>query len=226
MKNYRRKDFLSWAQEGYDVRAVALVNENDWFDEAVNCMRDGDMGELGDDGAYERIWYGDCANIYGDDEYDYRPATPSEVDLYLRHCTCESPDPMEVLVEIVRGRQSYALYEVKGEVINPVHDVEYERVRSVLSKDSTILRGKMNTRVYNMIARNIRIIADIYGFSSKIRDFRGMGDSSYKVFIDCLKELGLPDPDVNEGKLNPLDYGFKTELRDSVYGNTRFITIE
>lgn len=114
MKTLIRRDFISWSQAGYDVRAIALVDDTNWFFEAINCMRDSDMGTRGEDGVYSRIWSGDVANIYGDDEYDYRPASPQEVDLYLAHCDIERVGcDDEKVVAIVRGRESYVLYEKK-----------------------------------------------------------------------------------------------------------------
>lgn len=106
MKTLIRRDFISWSQKGFNVRAVALVDEIGWFQMALNAMRDGSMEE-GD------VWYGDSANIYGEDEYDYRPASPSEVDLYLSHCSCQWED--DEIVAVVRGRESYVLYSKKSE---------------------------------------------------------------------------------------------------------------
>ena len=112
MEKLIRRDFVSWEQPfGGGVRAVALTDGN-WFMEAMNCCRDGDMGEMGDDGVYSRTWATDDLNVYGAEEYDYRPASPSEVDLYLKHCSIDWYGNEEV-VAIVRGTSSYVLYKKK-----------------------------------------------------------------------------------------------------------------
>ena len=112
MEKLIRRDFVSWEQPfGGGVRAVALT-DGIWFMEAMNCCRDGDMGEMGDDGVYSRTWGSDGLNIYGAEEYDYRPASPSEVDLYLKHCSIDWYGNEEV-VAIVRGTSSYVLYKEK-----------------------------------------------------------------------------------------------------------------
>ena len=112
MEKLIRRDFVSWEQPfGGGVRAVALTDGH-WFMEAMNCCRDGDMGNMGDDGVYSRTWATDDLNVYGAEEYDYRPASPSEVDLYLKHCGIDW-DENEEVVAIVRGTSSYVLYKKK-----------------------------------------------------------------------------------------------------------------
>lgn len=80
---------MSWEEEDFRpgelayVRAIALC-EGTWFEEAINALRDGSMGEKDGNGVYERHWYGD--DIYNADVSDVRPATLDEVKLYLKYC--------------------------------------------------------------------------------------------------------------------------------------------
>lgn len=78
--------FMSWQNAIIDttVTATALCDD-DWFMAAINCMRDGDMGEQGPDGVYERIWYGD--SLWKDEKP--RPATIKEVALFRDHVRLE-----------------------------------------------------------------------------------------------------------------------------------------
>lgn len=79
---------MSWENEDHDgkfIRAIALCNPNGYFEQAINCVRDSDMGEKDENGVYARIWWADNIKCYGN-ERDIRPATPQEVELYLRYC--------------------------------------------------------------------------------------------------------------------------------------------
>lgn len=74
---------MSWKNIGENnPRAIAAVDysfQRPWFETALNCMRDGDMGGQDEDGDYKRLW--------GSDEVGYddlRPATIQEVNRYLR----------------------------------------------------------------------------------------------------------------------------------------------
>lgn len=88
--------YLSWLEEGSvrdehsgcyvrdRVRAIALCDVDGWFDVGINCLRDGDMGSKGDDGVYERLWYGDAISA-GLGVSGLRCATMEEVKLYNSH---------------------------------------------------------------------------------------------------------------------------------------------
>ena len=89
---------MSWENEGsvwnpetnkYEsetVRAIALCDPSGYFSQAINCMRDGDMGEKDENGVYDRIWYGDYIDCYGNERETLRPATAKEVELYKKYC--------------------------------------------------------------------------------------------------------------------------------------------
>lgn len=103
--------FMSWENEEWNgnrnlgtIRAIALCDQQGFFNQAINCMRDGDMGEKDENGVYGRIWYGDY--IENGDCKNLRPATQEEVELYLKYVTIESAvgsdDPYEWNVKIVK----------------------------------------------------------------------------------------------------------------------------
>lgn len=75
--------FMSWRNKCVDptVTATALCDDDDWFMAAINCTRDGDMGELGPDGVYERIWVGD--SLWPEEKA--RPSTIKEVARFRDH---------------------------------------------------------------------------------------------------------------------------------------------
>ena len=116
METLYRKTFYSWDEEGtiFDVakkghplkkertRAVALC-EGTWFFQAINTLRDGDMGKKGEDGVYERIWWGD--DIGNSTAENVRPANRSEVELFLKHCSLdeEAREEGRVVVAIIYG---------------------------------------------------------------------------------------------------------------------------
>ena len=74
----RKGNFVAW--KSYDVTAIAYMSGTSWFDMAINCCRDGNMGEMDADGVYSRQWSTD--EVWIDDEP--RIATRDEVLLYLR----------------------------------------------------------------------------------------------------------------------------------------------
>ena len=90
MKKEYRKVFMSWdnlevGREDKYIRAIALCDMYGWFDEAINCVRDCQMGEKDSNGVYERIWHADyIENDCGRE--NVRPATIEEVELYLQYC--------------------------------------------------------------------------------------------------------------------------------------------
>lgn len=85
--------FMSWDNEGWidnqNIRAIALCDPTGYFHEAINCTRDGSMGEKDENGVYERHWYGDSVICYGYERESLRPATKEEIDLYLRYVPIE-----------------------------------------------------------------------------------------------------------------------------------------
>lgn len=92
-------------------RAVGLC-EGTWFMEAINALRDGDMGEEGPDGVYSRIWASD--DIYNTEVTNVREASPAEVELWLAHCSIMDTiwgfyGPVEDNYIFVRGTESYVL---------------------------------------------------------------------------------------------------------------------
>ena len=110
METLYRKTFLSWDEEGYTIehgkvktRAIALC-DGTWFLAAINALRDGDMGKMDGNGVFERIWWGD--DIYNADVKNVRPATLSEVELYLKYCKLEDEAREEgrEIVAIVYGQ--------------------------------------------------------------------------------------------------------------------------
>lgn len=95
-KNLQVMTFMSWDNEEWannrnngNIRAIALCDASGYFFEAINCMRDGSMGEKDHNGVYERHWYGDNINCYGNERESLRLATKEEIDLYLRYVPIE-----------------------------------------------------------------------------------------------------------------------------------------
>ena len=91
-------------------RAVGLC-EGTWFMEAINAMRDGDMGTEGPDGVYSRIWASD--DIYNAEVINVRKADPAEVKLWMAHCSIVNTvagfyGPTDDYI-LVRGAESYVL---------------------------------------------------------------------------------------------------------------------
>ena len=113
MKSYQRWDFLAWKddlawREGAGP-SIALVR-GDWFVEAINCPRDGDMGEMDEDGVWSRHWYGDSVSSLSADVPRY--ATIYETRLWLKKCNINPKDygPFKDFI-IVVGEESYVLFE-------------------------------------------------------------------------------------------------------------------
>lgn len=79
---------MSWENEYHNgewLRAIALCDSANYFEVAINCMRDGSMGEKDGNGVYERKWWSDTAGEAYDDR-DLRGATKQEVALYKQYC--------------------------------------------------------------------------------------------------------------------------------------------
>ena len=101
MKRFDVWTFMSWENEGsvwnketkrYDsdkVRAIALCYPNGYFIGAINCLRDGDMGEKDENGVYDRVWWADYIDCYGNERETLRPANSEEVELYKKYCSVE-----------------------------------------------------------------------------------------------------------------------------------------
>ena len=81
MQKYEILRFATW--EEYGERAYALIDQHTLFDTAINCCRDGSMGEKDDNGIYERHWYGDYADSADSFKDTVRPMDSSEIDMYL-----------------------------------------------------------------------------------------------------------------------------------------------
>lgn len=86
INEYIAYSFFSWEESGETAIALGYKYTSGidywWFDIAINCMRDGDMGEKGEDGVYDRVWYTDSI----EDGKHLRPSTKGEVELWLSHC--------------------------------------------------------------------------------------------------------------------------------------------
>ena len=89
MKKIYQKTFMSWKNEDEDIRAIALCDVAGFFYQAINCIRDSQMGEKDEKGVYSRIWWGDNISCYGHETETLRPATYDEVKLYLEYCSVE-----------------------------------------------------------------------------------------------------------------------------------------
>lgn len=88
--------FMSWDNEdsdGSSIRAIALCDDDGYFDEAINCVMDGDMGRKDEKGVYDRHWYGDyicnCCN-----KKNIRCATHEEVCMYKEYVDIEKSIPV------------------------------------------------------------------------------------------------------------------------------------
>ncbi len=123
MREFKVETFMSWENDYWEknpethqyeqktIRAIALCDRHGYFVVAINCMRDGDMGEQGEDGVFERYWGGDY--IYEDEYATLRPATGPEVALYLKHVPLHSGDPYERIVGKVKDRNGIHIVSVK-----------------------------------------------------------------------------------------------------------------
>ena len=115
--------------------AIALCDSTGFFCEAINCARDGDMGKKDENGVYERIWYGDNIECYGDELDTLRPATRDEVELYLEYVSLEdavgnlSEEPCSVHIV----HKSYSEY-VNSVVVRFVAPSWWKRLLSKFNK--------------------------------------------------------------------------------------------
>lgn len=96
MRRFEILTVMSWENEYHDgelLRAIALCDSMNYFDVAINCMRDDWMGEKDANGVYDRKWYGDTAGKAFSDR-DLRGATKDEVALYRQYCPEQFCDGM------------------------------------------------------------------------------------------------------------------------------------
>lgn len=128
---------MSWNNEyhGETVRAIALCDSSNYFDVAINCMRDGSMGEKDERGVYECKWSSDDAGAcYGDS--DLRPATAEEVALYRIYCPnefkegvyCDDLGTRTRIIGVVTDR--YGTHVV-SEILPPTL---WQRIRKLFSR--------------------------------------------------------------------------------------------
>ena len=77
----KKGNYVAWTNETEpETTAIAYMIEDGFFDTAINCIRDGDMGEKDADGVYSRHWASDA--VWMDD--NPRLATEEEIKLYKR----------------------------------------------------------------------------------------------------------------------------------------------
>ena len=96
-ENFQVWRFLSWSKNNGGETATALCNSNGWFLQAINCMRDGDMGHVGEDGVYDRIWWTDSVDSWDEP----RAATVDEVAKWESHCDHNLDDPAWLYVRTI-----------------------------------------------------------------------------------------------------------------------------
>lgn len=76
----KKGNFIAWGNDTKpDVIAIAYMSDDGWFNEAINCTRDSQMGDLDEDGVYSRHWFED--EVWTTEEP--RLATREEIFLYL-----------------------------------------------------------------------------------------------------------------------------------------------
>ena len=117
--SWENDEATEWSEErqmfvSTKIRAIALCEQNGYFYEAINCMRDGSMGEKDDNGVYSRHWYADTINCNGDEYASLRYATNEEIELYLSHVSLQNAvgDGKNYKVKIVDKEVSpYALFK-------------------------------------------------------------------------------------------------------------------
>lgn len=107
MKVYSKLRFLAWKNYGEEdaETAYALVNGQGYFQCAINCLRDGDMGEKDENGIYDREWWGD--SIWPEEKYTVRPMTLEEVHKYMSYVNLNEEYSEDIIV--ILGEESYAL---------------------------------------------------------------------------------------------------------------------
>lgn len=100
--------FVAW-KNGGDPKAetaYALVEGHyDYFRCAINCMRDGDMGEKDERGIWSREWWGD--SIWPEERPTMRPMTYEEVEMYMQYVDVQEEYGKDII--IIKGKESYAI---------------------------------------------------------------------------------------------------------------------
>ena len=127
MKHYTIATYMAWENtervfntqakhyKTDTVTAIALCDSNGYFEVAINCLRDGDMGEKDENGVYERKWSGDYIDCYGDERNTLRPATQQEIDLYLQYCAEPCSDTYHCVVGILHDTGgTHVVYVQRG----------------------------------------------------------------------------------------------------------------
>lgn len=109
--------FLAWTENGETAIALcdSYLNGNMFFVEAINCCRDGDMGEKDEKGVYQRHWYGDY--IENGQPEKIRYATKEEVELYLEYCNPSmNPecDRFEYVGVALFGQKYFGMFKDNG----------------------------------------------------------------------------------------------------------------
>ena len=140
MRELHRKTFVSWDEiEDWKtkktIRAIALCDRCDkhgYFYVAINAMRDGSMGEKDENGVYERKWWGDY--IENSDVSDIRPATLSEVQLYLKYCPLEVEAKFnkEEIVAVIYGEHHTDV------LVRPKKDSWWKRILNFFHKSDNL----------------------------------------------------------------------------------------
>ena len=82
-KTYITGRFYAWKEDG--ETPITFSFDGNFFAEAINCPRDGSMGERDEDGVFARHWVSDWLQGY-DGVEGLRYATPTEVELYMKKC--------------------------------------------------------------------------------------------------------------------------------------------
>ena len=113
MKKLKKWVFKAWRDCFSEKTSIALCYGR-WFEMALNCCRDGDMGSLDEEGYYERLWATD--EIYSDAEF-VRNATEWEVEAYLKRVGIAyfEPGETEVAAIVIDPDESYVLIELKDQ---------------------------------------------------------------------------------------------------------------
>jgi hypothetical protein len=73
--------FYAWRES--ERIAICFSFDGEWFPLAINCSRDGDMGDEDENGIYARAWASDW--IHPDEGTKVRYATKGEADIFMEH---------------------------------------------------------------------------------------------------------------------------------------------
>lgn len=142
MYRTRVKVFKAWEESG--ETAIALC-EGNWFLQAINCMRDGDMGEKGDDGIYSRIWAGD--ELWGENFSTLRNASEEEVNLWLKHCSLENEGGMCIEIRTEEGMTKAIFIDTAVKSHISQRDIDFEMTWNYFDAVLKKLGHKSGTRM-------------------------------------------------------------------------------